>query len=162
MKNYCCQYFHTTKVILQLNRDQSITHSFSSTCSRRQSLEISGTGFLQAKCLYCHLTISVKVLTKQPTHLTAFFPGLPRSAGTRKVNPIWILLKQETVSGSGINWAICKSALCSRQTAKPAPYHSYVFTGRMPFQLPNQQHQSTEGKVLNRMCKRVRSRCSEL
>jgi len=23
--------------------------------------------------------------------------------------PIWILLKQETVSGSGISWAICKS-----------------------------------------------------
>jgi len=36
--------------------------------------------------------------------------GLPRSAATRKVKPIWILLKQETVSGSGISWAICKSA----------------------------------------------------
>ena len=44
------------------------------------------------------------------TRLTALFPGLPRWAGTRKVNPIWILLKQETVSGSGISWAICKSA----------------------------------------------------
>ena len=31
------------------------------------------------------------------THLTALFPGLPRWAGTRKVKPIWILLKQETV-----------------------------------------------------------------
>ena len=38
------------------------------------------------------------------------FPGLPRWAGTRKVKPIWILLEQETVSGSGISWAICKSA----------------------------------------------------
>ena len=37
------------------------------------------------------------------THLTALFPGLPRWAGTRKVKPIWILLKQETVSGSGIS-----------------------------------------------------------
>ena len=35
--------------------------------------------------------------------LTALFPGLPRWAGTRKVEPIWILLKQETVSGSGIS-----------------------------------------------------------
>jgi len=43
------------------------------------------------------------------------FPGLPRSAGVRNVKPIWILLKQETVSGSGINWAICKSAPRSRQ-----------------------------------------------
>ena len=31
------------------------------------------------------------------------------------VKPIWILLKQETVSGSGIRWAICNSALSSRQ-----------------------------------------------
>ena len=46
--------------------------------------------------------------------ITALCPGLPRSAGTRKVKTIWILLKQETVSGSGISWAICKSASCSR------------------------------------------------
>ena len=65
----------------------------------------------------------------------------------RKVKPIWILLKQETVSGSGISWAIWKSALRSRQTTTPAPHHS-VFTGRMPFLPPNQQRQSTEGKTL--------------
>ena len=39
------------------------------------------------------------------TSLMALFPGLPGWAGTRKVKPIWILLKQETVSGSGISWA---------------------------------------------------------
>ena len=56
-------------------------------------------------------------LTRLHTHtrLTALFPGPPRWAGTRKVKPIWILLKQETVSGSGISWAICKSASRSRQ-----------------------------------------------
>jgi len=32
----------------------------------------------------------------------------------------------------------------SLQTTTPAPHHS-VFTGRMPFLLPNQQRQSTEG-----------------
>ena len=73
------------------------------------------------------------------TRLTALCPGLP---GTRKVKPIWILLKQETVSGSGISWAICKSAPHSRQITTPAPHHS-VFTGRMPFLPPNQQRQST-------------------
>ena len=31
------------------------------------------------------------------------------------------LLKQETMSGSGISWAICKSAHCSRQTTTPTP-----------------------------------------
>ena len=55
--------------------------------------------------------------------LTALCPALPRGAGTRKVKPIWILLKQETVSGSGISWAICKSAPRSRQITTPAPHH---------------------------------------
>ena len=52
------------------------------------------------------------------------FPALPGWACTRKVKPIWILLKQETVSGSGISWAVCKFAPCSRQTTTPAPHHS--------------------------------------
>ena len=55
------------------------------------------------------------------TRLTALCPGLPGWAGTRKVKPIWILLKQETVSGSGISWAICKSASRYRQITMPAP-----------------------------------------
>jgi len=58
------------------------------------------------------------------TRLMALFPGLPRWAGTRKVKPIWILLKQETVSGSGISWAICKSAYRARQITMPTPHHS--------------------------------------
>ena len=52
------------------------------------------------------------------------FPGLPGWAGTRKVKPIWILLKQETVSGSGISWATCKSAPRSRQITTPATHQS--------------------------------------
>jgi len=80
------------------------------------------------------------------TRLTALCPGLPGWAGTRKVKPIWILLKQETVSGSGISLDICKSAPRSRQITMPAPHH-LVFTGRMPFMPPNQQCQSTEGKM---------------
>jgi len=40
-----------------------------------------------------------------------------------KVTPLWILLKQETVSGSGISWDICKSAHRSRQITMPAPHH---------------------------------------
>ena len=62
--------------------------------------------------------------THSHTRLMALFPGLPGSAGTRKAKPIWILLKQETVSGSGISWAICKSAPCSRQITTPAPHRS--------------------------------------
>jgi len=58
----------------------------------------------------------------------ALCPGLPGWAGTRKVEPIWILLKQERVSGSGISWAICKSTPRSRQITMPAPHHT-VFYG---------------------------------
>ena len=82
------------------------------------------------------------------THTHTFngpFPGLPGCAGTRKVTPIWIFVKQETVSGSGISWAVCKSAPRSRQITTPA--HNSVVTGRMPFLPPNQQRQSTEGRV---------------
>ena len=85
--------------------------------------------------------------THTHTRLTALFPGLPGWAGTRKAKPNWILLKQETLSGSGISWAIYKSAPRSRQISTPAPHHS-VFTGRMPFLSPKQQRQSTEGSLL--------------
>jgi len=77
------------------------------------------------------------------THLTALCPGLPGWASTRKVKPIWILLKQETVSGSGISWAICKSAPRSRQITMPTPHHS-VFTGQMSF-----EHLTTEKNKTN-------------
>jgi len=61
------------------------------------------------------------------TRLTALCPGLPRWAYIRKVKPIWILLKQETVSGSGISWAICKCAPRSRQITMPAAHHSVFY-----------------------------------
>ena len=54
------------------------------------------------------------------------------------------------MSGSSISLAICKSAPCSRQTTTPALHHCF-FTGRMPFLLPNQQRQSTEGSVVNKL-----------
>jgi len=64
------------------------------------------------------------------------------------VKPIWILLKQETASGSGISWAIRQSAPRSEQITTPAPTTQF-FTGWMPFLPPNQQRQSTEGTYNN-------------
>jgi len=87
--------------------------------------------------------VRARAHTRTHTHthpFNGYFPGLPRWAGTRKVKPIWILLEQETVSGSGISWAMYKSAPRSRQITMPQ-----FFTGRMPFLPPNQQCQSTEG-----------------
>ena len=71
--------------------------------------------------------------THTHTHLfNGPFSGTAVWAGTRKVKPIWILLKQETVSGSGISWAICKSASRSRQITTPAPHHSVFLQARCP------------------------------
>jgi len=56
-----------------------------------------------------------------------FCPGQPRWVGARKVKPIWTLLKQETVSGSGTSWAICKSDPRSRHIKTPAPHYSVFY-----------------------------------
>jgi len=65
--------------------------------------------------------------THTHTRLMALCLGLPGWVGTRKVKPVWISLKQETVSGSGISWAVYKSAPRSRQITTPAPHHSVFY-----------------------------------
>jgi len=81
------------------------------------------------------------VLDKKNTHthtnpFNGLCPGLPGWVSTRKVKPIWILLKQKTVSGSGIRWAICKSAPRSRQITMLAPHRSVFYR---PYALPATQ-----------------------
>jgi len=70
---------------------------------------------------------------------------------TKKFKTNLDLLEQEIVSGSGVCWAICKSAPHPRQPRQHPT--TQFFTGRMPFLTPNQQRQSTEGikalKALN-------------
>ena len=96
------------------------------TLHHLQQLQLHPSLVLSAKMLTCQYHL---YNTHTHTHpfLTALCPGLPRWAGTRKVKPIWILLKQETVSGNGIRWAICKSAPRSRQITTLAPHHSVFY-----------------------------------
>jgi len=47
--------------------------------------------------------------------------------------PIQILLEQETVSGSGISWAICKSAPHPIQITTPAPHHTQFLQAHFAF-----------------------------
>ena len=87
--------------------------------------------------------------THTHTSLTALFPGLPEWAGTRKAKPIWILLKQETVSGCGISWAICKSAPRSRQITMPVPHHTvYYRPDALPATQPTASKHWRPGKGL--------------
>jgi len=94
-------------------------------------------------CAWAHFT---------HTHLfNGPLSGLPRWAGTRKVKPIWILLKQETVSGSDISWAICKSTHRSRQITMPAPPLSYLQAG-CPSCRPTNSVIALEAWALNACC----------
>ena len=101
---------------------------------------------VHASYVFCRLFDMILSINRTHTYtrLTALCLRLPGWAGTKKIKTIWILLKQGTVSGSGINWAICKSAPRSIQITTPAHHHS-VFYRPDAFLPPNQQHQSTEG-----------------
>ena len=67
-------------------------------------------------------------LTQTHTHpFNDPLSGTTRVSRYQKGKPISILLNQETVSGSGISWAICKSAPRSRQITMPAPHHSVFY-----------------------------------
>ena len=90
---------------------------------------------------------SLTTHTHTHTRLTALCPGLPGWAGTRKVKKIWILLKQETVSGSGISWAICKSAPRSRQITMPAPHHSVFLQAEWPSYHPTNSIKALKGFI---------------
>jgi len=84
--------------------------------------------------------------THTHTRLTALCPGLPGWAGTRKVKPIWILLKQETVSG--ISWTICKYAPRSKQTTMPAPHCSVFYSpDALPADQPTASKHWRQGKL---------------
>jgi len=63
--------------------------------------------------------------THTHTGLTALFRDYPdKKEKERKLKPTW---KQETLTGSSISWAICKSASHSRQITMPAPHHSVFY-----------------------------------
>ena len=82
-------------------------------------------------CITCLIAVMPEfhlvktVITHTHARLTALFRDYPGELVPER-KPIWILLKQETVSGIGISWAICKSATRSRQITMPAP-HRPVF-----------------------------------
>jgi len=74
------------------------------------------------------------------THLTAFFSGTTRVSRYKKGKTN---LDFTEASGSGISWAICKSAPRSKQITAPAPHHSSFLQARCPSCRPTN---STKGK----------------
>jgi len=60
--------------------------------------------------------------------------------------PVWILLKQETVSGSGIN---CKSAPRPREIIMPAPHHSIFLQAGCPSCCPTNSVEALKAEKRN-------------
>jgi len=82
--------------------------------------------------------------------LTILCPGLPWWASTRKVKPVCILLKQETVAVASAGPCGSLHVIPSRQItinhAGPCQHPTnQFFTGQVPFLPPRQQRQSPEG-----------------
>ena len=90
------------------------------------------------------MILSTLLLVKAPKGNT------PGWASTRKVKPTWILIKQETVSGNGISWAICKSAPHSRQITTPAPHCSVLLQAGCPSCRPTNSVKALKGKQKNK------------
>ena len=83
------------------------------------------------RCQKCQLEVVVVCsLNNNIAHTLPFngpFSETTRVSRYQNGKPIWILLKQETVSGSRISRAICKSAPRSRQITMPAPHQSVFY-----------------------------------
>ena len=56
-------------------------------------------------------------------------------------------MKQETVRGIGISWAICKFAPRSRQITTPAPHHSVFLQARCPSCHPTNSVKALKAKT---------------
>jgi len=73
-----------------------------------------------------HTNTHTHTHTHTHTRLTAFFQdylGKPVPERKNRSGFYW----SNRLSGSGISWAICKSASRSRQTTMPATYHSVFY-----------------------------------
>jgi len=92
---------------------------------------VGDDGDMAAMCIW--------VLFNSPFSVTS------RVSQCQKGKTIWILLKQETVSGSGITWVYASLHLAPDRWPCQHPT-TQVFYGQMPFLLPNQQHQSTKDR----------------
>ena len=99
-------------------------------------------------CLFICLSICLFIyFPKTHTRLMALCPGLPGWAGTRKVNQSGFLAEARDSEWQwhqlGHNYMQVCTSLQIHNHARTPPLN--FFTGWMPFLLPNQQHQSTEG-----------------
>ena len=126
----------TTAVLRQLYRSTCVSSHLQLTtggfCWCKVLLpdaNADGNQRIQAREKTMEFSLTV-LFTLSPYHTHPFngpFSGTTWVSRYQKAKPIWILLKQETVSGSAISWAICKSAPRSGKITMPAPRHSVFY-----------------------------------
>ena len=88
--------------------------------------------YLQLLLTYLWFVSTLFIQSNTHTHpFDGPFSRTTRMTRYQNVKPIWILPKQETVSGSGISSAICMFAPRCRQITTQATHRS-AFTGRRP------------------------------
>jgi len=72
-------------------------------------------------------------ITHTHTHpFNGTFSRTTRVGRYQKAKPFWILLKQETVRGSGISWAYASLHLAPDRITTPAPHHSDQLSQNVP------------------------------
>ena len=102
---------------------------------------------MDKRILVCFLCLTVYI------RLTAFFqdsmgkPAPEKQNHSGKTN--LDLLEQEIVSGSGISWAICKSAPRSRQITTPASHHSVFLQAGWPSCRPTNSVKALKAYIHN-------------
>jgi len=99
-------------------------------------------------CIAVTITVIIMKMDRQtPVYQPLFQDNLGKPAPER-LNHSGFQWSKRWWGGSSISWTIRKSFThCFIQITTPAPHH-LVFTGQMLLLTPNQQHQSTEGKVM--------------
>ena len=117
----------------------------------RIRLQITSCSPHHAHNTHEHYETKTQKIRTDNTHTQPFsglFSRTTRVGRYQKDKPFWILLKQEMTRWqwhAAEPYAVKSFAPRSRQITTPAPHHSIFFIGRMPFVLPNQQRQGTEG-----------------
>ena len=75
----------------------------------------------------CHVNVCTRHTHTHARPFNGPFSGTTQVSRYQKSKTNLDFTEQETVSGSGISWAICKFAPHSRQIAMPAPHHSVFY-----------------------------------
>ena len=121
--------------------------------SAEQDCALHALADIRSVTLPTMLSCSLIIVISHTHPFNGTLSGSTQVSRYQKGKSIWILLEQETVSGNGISWAICKSTPRSTQITTPAPHYSVFLQAGCPFCRPTNSVKalkalSTEGTIV--------------